>query len=212
MDYAAHPSKLINIAVNKFANVKSDAADVVDLGWGGIKYLANEAVSWVKKLFDSSGVGGSVGAPSGSGVTRWKPQLEAALRANHLPTTANYVNAWLRQIQTESGGNEHAIQGGYTDINTITGDLAKGLLQTISATFNAYKFPGHGNIFNGYDNMLAAINYAKHRYGADMLSVIGHGHGYANGGWAEQPSIFGEVPGQPEVAINPKRDSADRLI
>jgi hypothetical protein len=33
----------------------------------------------------------------------------------------------------------------------------------------------------------------------------------ANGGWANQASIFGEV-GEDEVAINPQRDSADRLI
>jgi hypothetical protein len=35
---------------------------------------------------------------------------------------------------------------------------------------------------------------------------------HANGGWSSKPAIFGEVKGQPEVAINPKRDSADRLI
>ena len=88
----------------------------------------------------------------------------------------------MRQIQTESGGNERAVQGNIGDINNLTGDLAKGLLQTISATFNAYKFPGHGNIFNGFDNALAAINYAKNRYGATgMLQVIGHGHGYSQG-------------------------------
>ena len=79
---------------------------------------------------------------------------------NGVSTSENYVNAWLRQVQSESGGNEKAVQGGYTDINTITGDLAKGLLQTISATFNANKFPGHGNIFNGYDNALASSDWA----------------------------------------------------
>lgn len=37
-------------------------------------------------------------------------------------------------------------------------------------------------------------------------------HWYANGGWADKFSIFGEVPGEPEVAINPARDSSEEHI
>ncbi|WP_283604700.1 hypothetical protein, partial [Ligilactobacillus salivarius] len=68
------------------------------------------------------------------------------------------------------------------------------------------------NIFKGLDNALAAIAYAKSRYGGNMLAVIGHGHGYANGGWADKPSIFGEVDGEPEIVINPARSTADNHI
>ena len=87
-----------------------------------------------------------------------------------------------------------------------------GLLQTKRSTFNSYAFPGHHNIFKGLDNALAAIAYAKSRYGGNMLAVIGHGHGYANGGWADKPSIFGEIDGEPEIAINPARSTADNHI
>lgn len=141
------------------------------------------------------------GAPAGAGVQRWADQVKQALSANGLSTSDGMVQKVLRQIQTESGGNEKAVQGGYTDVNTISGDLAKGLMQTISATFNAYAFPGHHNIFNGYDNLLAALAYAKNRYGSN-LSYLGQGHGYANGGLITQHQIAEIGEGnKPEVII-----------
>lgn len=120
--------------------------------------------------------------------------------------------ALIRREKAPNVGNPKAVQGGYVDINTLTGDLAKGLLQTISATFNAYKFPGHGNIFNGYDNMLAAIHYAKARYGSDMLAVIGHGHGYANGGHVYNKQLAWIAEDGDEFVINSRRDNADNLL
>lgn len=136
----------------------------------------------INGLLGANDIGAGGSSPSGSGVERWRSTIQRALSKNGLPADSTYTNAWLRQVQSESGGNEKAVQGGYTDVNTLSGDLAKGLLQTISATFNAYKHPGYNNIFNGFDNALAAINYAKNRYGSSgMLQVIGHGHGYAKG-------------------------------
>lgn len=177
------------------ANITPKSSDSLN---GGLKlnlpgFYAEHLKEWMKKQLDDLG---SDTPKNGN----WAPVVKKALRKNGLPDSEAYVNAWLKQIQTESGGNPKAVQGNIGDINNATGDLAKGLVQTISATFNAYKFPGHGNIFNGYDNLLAGIAYAKAKYGASgMLSVIGHGHGYANGGIATTPSVFGEAG--PEMAI-----------
>lgn len=157
-----------------------------------IKSQVGGMFDWIAKMLAplNGDGGGPQDNPAGGEVSRWTSLVKKALRANGLPDNEAYTNAWLRQIQSESGGNPKAVQGGYTDINTLTGDLAKGLVQTTSRTFNAFKFPGHGDIFNGYDNLLAGIAYAKSRYGSNMLSVIGHGHGYRNGGLVSNHGIY----------------------
>lgn len=153
--------------------------------------------------------GDSVG---GSGVERWRPYVKRALKMNNLPTLSAYVDAWMRQIQTESGGNPLAIGGndGLADGN------ATGLLQTKPGTFAANAFPGYGNIMSGFDNILAAINYAKKRYGSDILGVIGRGHGYANGGIVNQHQIAEIAEGnKPEIIIpldKAKRSRAMQLL
>lgn len=157
-----------------------------------IKNQVGGMFDWITKMLAplNGDGGGPQDNPAGGEVSRWASLVKKALRANGLPDNEAYTNAWLRQIQSESGGNPKAVQGGYTDINTLTGDLAKGLVQTTSRTFNAFKFPGHGDIFNGYDNLLAGIAYAKSRYGSNMLSVIGHGHGYRNGGLVANHGVY----------------------
>lgn len=172
-----------------------------DMAHGVFDNLYKPIADWFKKGLEK--VKDSLGrnAPGGSGVERWRDQVKDALKENGMSTEKWAVNKILKQISTESSGNEKAVQGGYTDINTKTGDLAKGLMQTISATFNRYAFPGHKNIFNGYDNLLAAIAYIKNRYGKNM-SGIGEGHGYANGGLVSRHQIAQIAEGnKPEMII-----------
>lgn len=199
-DDITHPERLVNYIIDKFVTYDWSLGDAsLKFAKGAVHQEKKGMMNWAKKVINQFG---GATHQTGPGAEGWRSAVKKALRKNGLPATPAYVNAWVRQIQTESGGNEHAVQGGYTDINTLTGDLAKGLLQTISATFNAYKFPGHGNIFNGYDNMLAAINYAKHRYGSDMLAVIGHGHGYEEGGLIAKHGFYEIGEGdKPEMVI-----------
>lgn len=171
-----------------------------------------EKIKQLKKAFEDFG---SAGAPPGSGVKRWEGQLKKALKMNGLPTSAAYVNAWLRQIQTESGGNEKARQPGADPDGDGSGP-ALGLMQTKRGTFNQYAFPGHNNLFNGFDDMLAGIAYAKARYGSAMLSVIGHGHGYANGGRIDSDGLYRLAEGNQMEYVVPmdpaKRPRAIQLL
>lgn len=146
----------------------------------------------------SGGSGGKV--LSGGGVERWRGQVKKALKMNGLPTANAYVNAWMKQIDTESKGNPSAIGG---NDNIVAEGNATGLLQVKPPTFNAHKHKGHGNIMNGFDNMLAAMAYAKSKYGFQgMLQVIGHGHGYANGGIITKDQIARVGEGnKPEMVV-----------
>lgn len=160
-------------------------------------YFAKSMADWVKKQFQE------VADPAGSGVDRWRPYVVRALDMLHL--SSSLVDKVLRQIQTESRGNPHAKQPGADPDGDGSGP-ALGLMQTKRKTFDAYKLPGHGNLWNGFDDLLAGLNYARHRYG-DSLSALGQGHGYANGGIATQPSIFGEAGAEMAIPLDSMKAS-----
>lgn len=185
-------------------NLENDFPPVVTrMAKGSAQTAEDNFIKFLQSFFKKaeSDAGGSQGSPSGTGVQRWAGQVKQALAANGLSTSQDMIDRVLRQIATESSGNEKAVQGNIGDINNITGDLAKGLMQTISSTFNANKFPGHGDIFNGYDNLLAALNYAKNRYGSS-LSFLGNGHGYENGGVINAHGFYEIAEGnRPEMVI-----------
>ncbi|WP_288572065.1 phage tail tape measure protein [uncultured Weissella sp.] len=162
-----------------------------------IKKQTGGMMGWIQKFIaplndSSTGKDGDVHS--------WADDVKKALRKLNLSTSGAMVQRVLRQIGTESGGNPNAKQP-KADPDGDGSGPALGLMQTKRDTFNANALAGHKNIFNGYDNILAGLNYARKRYGND-LSFLGNGHGYANGGLITRHQLaeIGEN-NQPEMII-----------
>lgn len=211
IEWLKHPlqntAKLIKGATDSFMSLLPDSFK--NLAGSMVGKMTSMISSKFKKLIqgykdDNEDGGGSVGNPGGAGVMRWKSYVAKALKANGIEPTGYRVSKILATIQRESGGNPRAIN--LWDSNAKAGIPSKGLMQTIGPTFNAYKFAGHGNIYNGYDNLLAAINYIKHRYGtSDAAFARVAASGYAKGGIIdrEQMALIGEGNRTEFVVPNP---------
>lgn len=211
IEWLKHPlqntAKLIKGATDSFMSILPDSFK--NLAGSMIGKMTSMISDKLKNLVqgyknDNEDGGGSVGNPGGAGVMRWKPYVIKALKANGIDPTGYRVTKILATIQRESGGNPRAIN--LWDSNAKAGIPSKGLMQTIGPTFNAYKFAGHGNIYNGYDDLLAAINYIKHRYGtSDAAFARVAASGYAQGGVIdrEQMALIGEGNHTEFVVPNP---------
>lgn len=180
-----------------------------DMGEGAANYLPKVGANWFKKELQKLEDALTPSNPSGSSVERWRPYIEKAFKELHVTATEGKINKLLRQIKTESGGNPLAWQGIH-DRNS-GGNEARGLLQFAGSTWAADALPGHKDWRNGYDEILAAIAVLE-RGGEGGWGNVGNGHGWANGGWADRPSLFAEVKGEKELAINPARPTSERHI
>jgi hypothetical protein len=99
--------------------------------------------------------------PKGN-VSQWIGQ---ALQAMHLDNS--FAPGIANMIQHESGGNPNSVNN--YDSNAKAGHTSRGLMQTIPSTFAAHMLPGHGNIDNPVDNIIAGVRYAQGRYGDQMI-------------------------------------------
>lgn len=168
-----------------------------------IKRQVGGMFDWIKKTLGPllSPSWGDEDGPQGTGVARWRDSVVKALEANGIEATNFRVSKILATIQRESNGNPNAINN--WDSNAMAGHPSIGLMQTIGPTFEAHKHAGHNNIRNGYDNLLAAINYIKHRYGtSDAAFNRVAAYGYANGGLVSKNGVYELAEGDmPEYVI-----------
>lgn len=193
-DWLANPiGKVTDLIKSSISGISGGVEMFSNLASGVINKLTGSVVDWFKKelakLQDTLGAN-----PGGSGVQRWKPYVIQALKANGFDASDYQVAAWLKVIQRESNGNPNAIN--LWDSNAKAGIPSMGLVQTIGPTFNAYKFPGHNDVYNGYDDLLAGIHYMKAIYGSgsSAFARVSGPEGYANGGLITQPihALVGE--------------------
>jgi SLT domain-containing protein len=102
------------------------------------------------------------------------------LQENGVDTSKMSENDIWAIIQHESGGNPHAIN--LWDSNAKAGHPSKGLMQCIDGTFQSNKLPGHDDIYNPVDNIIAGVRYSIARYGSVSnvpgIRAMSHGGAY----------------------------------
>ncbi|WP_243793423.1 transglycosylase SLT domain-containing protein [Saccharopolyspora gloriosae] len=119
------------------------------------------------------GLGGAPVDP----VDGWIGQATAVLEAHGVPRDEINPEALRTIILHESGGDPMAANG--WDSNASAGTPSKGLMQTIEPTFHSFAVPGHQDIWNPVDNIVAATRYSIDRYGSvsNVPGVVGVGSG-----------------------------------
>lgn len=173
-DYITHPSKIVQIAIDKFTDLTGAFEPWISVAKGAVNTVFDSVVGFVKGIFDTQS---HVNYNPSAGVEQWRTLATRALQMTGQYSEAN-LERLLYQMQTESGGNPNAINN--WDINAINGTPSKGLMQVIDPTFRAYAMPGYDkNIYDPLSNMLASIRYAVSTYGS--LAAAYRGVGYEDG-------------------------------
>ena len=180
---------------------------------GTFDYAKNSISNYIKKIADKflESFSGGQGKMS-KGAFAQAAKVAAALM--HQSLSASDIERLYWQAMVESTVNP--AQGGGIDDHDGTGRPI-GLFQFKLGTWGAavrHLPSGHSNIHSAVDQIMAVL--ADRTWRSDLAPIgVRRGwspHGYANGGWADKLSIFGEVPGEPELAINPARDTSEDHI
>lgn len=154
-------------------------------------FYAEHLKNWLKKQLEQM-----EDDNSGSVTAEMIKKAAAKMKVS---VSAGDISHILNVVQHESNGNARAINN--WDRNAQEGHPSKGVLQFIDGTFNKYAVKGHHDIWKPFDQILAMFNDSTWRSDLTLggWSPAGAPRGFANGGIATEPSIFGEAG--PEMAI-----------
>ncbi|MEX3609770.1 phage tail tape measure protein [Rothia sp. LK2588] len=182
-------AEAVKAAFKAIVNVPVDAAlggfrlafpnnHFVQIGTAAVQKTIDDAINFITSFGD--GGEESSGDVSGSA----KEWMTKALKMKGLLSDSN-LESGVRRLMQESGGNARAINN--WDVNALVGNQSRGVMQVVPTTFQAFKEPGHGDIWNPVDNILASINYTLKTYGS-LRAGWDRAGGYALGG------IVGDKP------------------
>ena len=150
-------------------------------GYAGAAYEQAAIAEYDRETRTSNGDPGHVYDPQG-GAEQWRDTMVAAYKRQGYGYDATKIDAWIRQIKSESGGDPNIAQQ-IVDVNGTGESAGVGLGQMIPTTWAAYRDPElPDNRRNPWAMTNAMVRYGEQKYGKNLLNVIGHGHGYASGG------------------------------
>lgn len=177
--------------------VNPKATDSVN---GGLKlnlpgFYARHLQAWLKKQLES------MQDDNGDSITPEMIRKAAAKVHEHVTDAeiAQIINVAIHESGNRSKGEEND-----WDSNAQAGTPSKGVLQFIQPTFDKYAVKGHHNIWKAFDQVLAVLNDSNWR--SDLhtggWNPTGAPRGFANGGIATTPSIFGEAGAEMAIPLD----------
>lgn len=211
------------------------ADDALDAAMDLVGKGISEIWDWIKSKF---GVTKAINALDTQWLTRERGKGATDMDGKAVSALLKkFVDQYQDTLDSDStspaatGSHEHWMkQAGipaswFSAINYIVSHESGWRVNATNASSGAYglpqSWPGSKMAAAGRDwrtNPITQLkwmkSYVTERYGgAPQAAAYWRAHrNYANGGWADKFSIFGEVPGEPEVTINPKRDTSEEHI
>lgn len=213
----AAAKKLWDAVISKISPFKEDGGWFSQVPGAFLAHVGDLMWNFATGKIGSGSYDGA-GGISGN-VDSWREMAMDAMRRNGFNADdPAQVNAMLRQIQSESGGNPSITQG-VIDVNS-GGNEAVGILQVIPGTFAAHRDPSlPDDRTDPWANMNAALRYYRSKYGDDLTTMWGHGHGYADGGivdlftrdmggWVPSGALVRNTSGRDELMLPPELSQA----
>lgn len=201
--------KLASNDGQKWASMRSDFGDGT---LKGIKDgFSNVFTSLFQKAKEDETSGGN-----------YNPELiRKAAKEMGLSPSDSFIRMLQATIQSESGGRNIVQQ--IHDINS-GGNEARGILQYTPGTFMHYVMPGHTNIMNPYDQLLAFFNNSDWQNSIGNTVIWGHAktdwlhsgpqgsRRLAYGGRFDKATSAVVGEDGTEYVVNVTKDNADQLL